>query len=82
MLNFDHSYTVDQNHKFRTKLSKAGFFINRYKTEHPGGLICKFIPIAKPKSSNPIYLEFIHFKNSKKADKYKPMLEEMANLKN
>lgn len=68
-LYFDHSFTVDQNHKFLKKLIKLGFTANPDTWNHPGGAVCRHIMFA---SKNPVkknYLEFVH--NAGKKPKYK-----------
>jgi hypothetical protein len=59
-LKFDHSFTSDQNHRFRNKLEKAGFKLEKHMVEHPGKHFCKFIYISVTKKAGYQYLEFIH----------------------
>lgn len=58
-LRFDHTYSADQNFKYRKKLGQAGFFLDDRKIEHPGKNFCQFImmPLVNNKRQ---YLEFIH----------------------
>ncbi|MGZ3794439.1 MAG: hypothetical protein ACXVCP_18980 [Bdellovibrio sp.] len=60
-LRFDHSYTTDQNFRFRKKLEKAGFRLKKQMVEHPGKAFCKFIMFPSPDKAGRQYLEFIHF---------------------
>lgn len=57
---FDHSYTTDQNFKFRTKLGKAGFKLFGHEVEHPGKHFCRFIPFPQTSIAGYQYLEFVH----------------------
>lgn len=59
-IRFDHSYSTDQNFKFRMKLGKAGFYLPDYEVEHPGKRFCRFIPFLQKSIAGYQYLEFIH----------------------
>lgn len=59
---FDHSYTVDQHHKFLKKLEGLGFRKEERHTEHPGGLICRFLMFSAESKTKRSYLEFVHTK--------------------
>ncbi len=53
-INFDHTFTSDQDHRFWKSLSRQGFHLEEKASEHPGQ-ICRFI-----KFETLPYLEFIH----------------------
>ncbi len=59
-LRFDHSYCLDKNHTFRSKLGKAGFFLKDRMVEHPGKMFCRFIAFPQTSIAGYQYLEFVH----------------------
>lgn len=63
---FDHCYSSDKNHQFRTKLGKAGFHLNDNLVEHPGKLFCKFIILPTEDLKYRYYLEFVNNKGRTK----------------
>lgn len=58
-LQFDHTFTPDQNHRFLRRLEKLGFTRNQKHAEHPGAL-CRFIMFRRPGQKRGRYLEFVH----------------------
>lgn len=55
-LEFDHTFTQDQRHRFLAQLEKLRFTLLPGATEHPGG-VCRFIAFEQKCRH---YLEFIH----------------------
>jgi len=61
MIYFDHTYTLDMNHKFHKRLQRMGFVLDPTEVEHPGKQFCRFILLRNPKNPRKrTYLEFIH----------------------
>lgn len=58
IINFDHIYTMDHNHKFMKKLEMAGFTLAKHMVEHPGKHMCRFIMISEKPARQ--YMEFVH----------------------
>lgn len=59
MLEFDHCYTSDSDHRFLARLATAGFSVAPGVVEHPGHHVCRFIRFAPLGSRTRQYLEFV-----------------------
>lgn len=64
MLDFDHTYTNDDNYRFLKKLEKYGFKLMDSETEHPGKHFCRFIGFTENPLRRRQYIEFVKVKKN------------------